>query len=116
MEKRFIPAPIDNKHILDDFADDLHWNKCVEHRSKGIVRQAFYDGAVLWELIYTFGDNMCFLVVRSGTSSSSINKSMEKMTDTMLAMACEDNGLVVRCAESPVVDNSLIVEFLYEVE
>ena len=115
MEKRFIPAPIDNKHVMEDFADDLHWNKCVEHRSKGIVRQAFYDEDVLWELIYTFGDNMCFLVVRSGTSSS-IKKSMEKMTETMLAMACEDNGLVVRCAESPEVENSLIVEFLYEVE
>ena len=115
MEKRFIPAPIDNKHILEDFADDLHWNKCVEHRSKGIVRQAFYDEDVLWELIYIFGDNMCFLLARSGASSS-INKSMEKMRNTMLAMACEDNGLVVQCTDSPVYDNSFIVEFLYEVE
>ena len=115
MGKRFIPAPIDNKHILEDFTDELHDGRFVERTNNGIVRQAFYDEDVLWELIYTFGDHICFLVVRSGTSSS-IKKSMEKMTETMLAMTCEDNGLVVRCAESPVVDNSLIVEFLYEVE
>lgn len=115
MEKRFIPAPIDNKHVLEDFADDLHCGSCVERREKGIVRQAFYDEDVLWELIYTFGDNECFLIVRSGIPSS-IKKSMGKMKETMCAMACEDNGLVVRCEESPYMVNSLIAEFFYEVE
>ena len=62
----WVPWPIDNKHVLEDFTDVLHGGDCVERRHNGIVRQAFYDGAALWEISYRFGSAWFTMTYRGG--------------------------------------------------
>lgn len=114
MEKRFIPAPIDNKHILEDFTDELHDGRFVERTNNGIVRQAFYDGAVLWEVCYRFGDSKFELHLRGGNIDP--EHYLDKMKAKVLALADEENGLYVQCNDGPSHTGSLFGEFLKEVE
>lgn len=58
MEKKLIPAPIDNKNVLEDFTDVLHNSEYTEWRSNGLVKQAFWDGGNLWVVSYRFGCNV----------------------------------------------------------
>jgi hypothetical protein len=101
---KIIPFPIDNKHILEDFADAIHNGDCIESRYKGCVRQAFYDGSFLWELIYRLGDNH-FSVIRRNydglhdSSTINIRSRIEilnwddevrvKVTETSYGFECE---------------------------
>ena len=55
--KKLIPAPIDNKNILEDFTDDFHYGECVETVENGIHRQAFWKCGALVVLDYEFGNN-----------------------------------------------------------
>lgn len=95
MEKKLVAWPIDNKHILEDFTDELHGGRFVECTNKGIVRQAFYEGAVLWEVCYEFGKNRFELHCHS----SLCQEYMEAMKTKVLALADEESGLYVECLE-----------------
>ena len=56
-DKKLIPAPIDNKNILEDFSDDFHEGRYVETVENGIHKQAFWKCGVLCVLTYEFGNN-----------------------------------------------------------
>lgn len=114
MEKNLTPWPIDNKHILEDFTDELHDGRFVERTNNGIVRQAFYDGAVLWEVCYRFGKNRFELHLRGGDIDP--EHYLDKMKAKVLALADEENGLYVQCNDGPSHTGSLFGEFLKEVE
>lgn len=113
MEKNLTPWPIDNKHVLEDFTDELHDGRFVERTNNGIVRQAFYDGSVLWEVYYRFGDSKFELHLRGGNIDP--EHYLDKMKAKVLALADEENGLYVQCVDS-YDTGSLYVQFLKEVE
>lgn len=48
-----IPAPIDNKNIVEDFADDI----TSAFDDGGHRRQTFWRNDCLWLIDYTFGTN-----------------------------------------------------------
>lgn len=114
MKKNLTPWPIDNKHVLEDFTDELHDGRFVERTNKGIVRQAFYDEATLWEVCYRFGDNKFELHLRGGNIDP--EHYLDKMKAKVLALADEENGLYVQCNDGPSLSGSLFGEFLKEVE
>lgn len=113
MEKNLTPWPIDNKHVLEDFTDELHDGRFVERTNNGIVRQAFYDGAVLWEVIYEFGKNRFELYMRGGEIDP--EHYLERMKAKVLALADEENGLYVQVVDG-YKTGSLWGQFLKEVE
>ena len=113
MKKNLTPWPIDNKHVLEDFTDELHDGKFVERRNKGIVRQAFYDEATLWEVCYRFGDNKFELHLRGGDIDP--EHYLDKMKAKVLALADEENGLYVQCVDG-YETGSLYGQFLKDVE
>ena len=57
IEKELIPAPIDNKNIVEDFTDDFHFGKFVESVENGVHRQAFWKCGALCVISYEFGNN-----------------------------------------------------------
>lgn len=89
----WVPWPIDNKHVLEDFTDVFHGGDCVERRHNGIVRQAFYDGAALWEVCYRFGDNKFELYYRGGSYTQEMY--WERMYERIMSLCDEDNQLRV---------------------
>ena len=113
MKKNLTAWPIDNKHVLEDFTDELHDGRFVERTNKGIVRQAFYDGPVLWEVCYRFGDSKFELHLRGGDIDS--EHYLDKMKAKVLALADEENGLYVQCVDG-YETGSLYGQFLKEVE
>lgn len=113
MKKNLTAWPIDNKHILEDFTDELHDGRFVERRNKYIVRQAFYDGSVLWEVSYEFGKNRFELYMRGGKIDP--EHYLDKMKAKVLALADEENGLYVQCVDG-YEEGSLHGQFLKEVE
>lgn len=56
-EKKLIPAPIDNKNIMEDFTDDFHEGDFVEHVENRVHRQAFWKCGALCVISYEFGNN-----------------------------------------------------------
>lgn len=56
-EKKLIPAPIDNKNIVEDFTDDFHFGEFVEHVENRVHRQAFWICGALCVISYEFGNN-----------------------------------------------------------
>ena len=113
MEKNLTPWPIDNKHILEDFTDELHGGRFVERTNKSLVRQAFYDGAILWEVCYNFGKNRFTLQCHGGKMDK--EHFVEQMKAKILALSDEDNGLYVQCVDG-YEEGSLYGQFLKEVE
>ena len=57
IEKELIPAPIDNKNIVEDFTDDFHFGEFVESVENGVHRQAFWKCGALCIISYEFGNN-----------------------------------------------------------
>ena len=57
IEKELIPAPIDNKNIVEDFTDDFHFGEFVESVENGVHRQAFWKCGALCVISYEFGNN-----------------------------------------------------------
>ena len=56
-EKELIPAPIDNKNIVEDFTDDFHFGEFVETVENRVHRQAFWKCGALCVISYEFGNN-----------------------------------------------------------
>lgn len=110
MEKKFIPAPIDNKNVLEDFADDLSGANYVECRKGGWVYRAFYEGIHLWEIMYKFGDNR-FAITKHHYP---YKEEMSAMRADILSLSNEDNGLFVRILEER--ENGFLCEFVALVE
>lgn len=108
MSEKLFPFPIDNKNVLEDFADELHGSNCVERRKNGFVRQAFYEEDVLWELIYQFGDNWFQIIRRSERFNTDC--SVENLKQKVLALADEENGLYVKIRKADY--NVIKAEFL----
>ena len=52
-----IPAPIDNKNVLEDFADVFHNGDYIEQVINGVHHHLFYFEETVFELFYTFGKN-----------------------------------------------------------
>lgn len=98
MEKDFINAPIDNKHVLEDFTDVLHDGKYVERRDGKNVYQAFYDGRNLWEVKYTLGSNLVELLCRY--YAADYPESAKRMRERLLSMEDKENNLYVKVIES----------------
>lgn len=57
IEKELIPAPIDNKNIVEDFTDDFHNGEFVEQVQGRVRHQAFWCCGVLCVISYEFGNN-----------------------------------------------------------
>ena len=112
MKKNLTPWPIDNKHILEDFTYDIHGDDCVERTNNGIVRQAFYEDDVLWELIYQFGDNWFEIIRRS--EMINVNRSADNLKKKVIALANEENGLYVKIKKDTL--GVIVAEFMKEVE
>ena len=89
----WIPFPIDNKNVLEDFTDVFHGGDYVERRHNGIVRQAFYDGAALWEVCYKFGFASFELYYRGGSNTKEMY--WERMRERILSLNDEENQLRV---------------------
>ena len=110
MEKNLTPWPIDNKHVLEDFADELSGAYYIEHHDGGWVYHAFYEGLTLWELMYKFGENRFAITMCSYPDAT----SLLIVKENVLALSDEDNGLFVRIIEER--ENGLLCEFLKDVE
>lgn len=55
--RKLIPAPIDNKNVLEDFTYVLHADEYIETRRDGVVKQAYWDDGNLWVVVYQFARN-----------------------------------------------------------
>lgn len=109
MEKKLVAWPIDNKHVLEDFADDLSGTHHIERSEGGWVYYAFYEEFTLWELQYKFGQNRFAITMRSYPNAASLLVIKERVLD----LSDEENGLFLRIIEER--ENGLLCEFLKEV-
>ena len=83
-EKKLIPAPIDNKNILEDFTDDFHFGEFVEHVENGVHRQAFWVSGALCVMSYEFGNNWFDFQFVSATKQQLKNAAAE-IAEVMVA-------------------------------
>ena len=99
------PMPIDNKHILEDFTDELHGGDCIELRKGRVVNQTFYFEDCLWLLYYRFGDSYFQVtllkdLLYDGNEEYEIIDNdvyaLQKMKEKLELLSDEDNGLIIK--------------------
>lgn len=92
--KELIPAPIDNKNILEDFTEVFHQDDCIETRHQGVVKQAYWDDGNLWVVAYCFGAN--WFHVRLVQEGQLWRVSARRMRNAILSLN-ESPGIMVEC-------------------
>lgn len=108
-KKNIVPMPIDNKHILEDFTDELHGGDCIELRKGRVVNQTFYFEGFLCLLYYKFGDSHFHVVFLQDLSYDGNEEyeydgndeyALQKMKEKLELLSDEDNGLIIK-----IIDN-----------
>lgn len=68
--KNLIPAPIDNKNIMEWFTESFHDNDCIESLNDKVIVQVFFYEGCLCEISYRFGQNWFKFRIIEGTPDS----------------------------------------------
>lgn len=88
-KKGLIPAPIDNKNILEDFADDI--SSAFDDGSDR--RQTFWRDDCLYLIDYTFGSNTGVIKCVYGNPTSTEIQVLKKELSEVL----NDENALSRC-------------------
>ena len=108
---KWIPFPIDNKNVLEDFTDVFHGGDFIERRHHGIVRQAFYNGSALWEVVYRLGDNRFEVVLHENFVDKDFYK--DRIRPMIMSLCDKDSLLSVEVNEG---ESMFVCHFMKGIE
>lgn len=92
MKTNLTPAPIDNKNVMEEFADLFHHDSYMEHRERHTRHQAFWCEGVLVVLSYEYGNNWFSFKINTGNQAD-----IDKVQAHIRKGICEITGqLIVR--------------------
>lgn len=111
MAKELIKAPIDNKNIVEDFADVFHNGEFVEYAKDKFHKQLFYIGDEPFELSYYFGDSFFAIKALDGIKDMS---SINVIRDAVKSL--NTDHVFVKYGESGKEDKYLLCGTFYFVE
>lgn len=122
MEKKLIPAPIDNKNLLEDpFEDGVFrdFYACCNHRKKGLRHLLGIKGEAFVEVCWHFASNQIEILVVAVNPCEDFEETSKEIYEEykkeFSSWQCEDNpGLVVKFSGEEM--KRLFVSFYFEVE
>lgn len=87
--KDLVPAPIDNKNIMEDYADDV---RIVCER--GHCKETFWRDGALYVVDNNFGSNIAYVRYVYGKKSEAIAQGIKKELEIMFAYVDRENSTV----------------------
>lgn len=120
MEKKLIPAPIDNKNLLEDPFEDgvfCDFYACCNHRQKGLRHLMGIKDEAFVEVCWHFASNQIEILVVAVNPCEDFEETRKKIFEEykneFSSWQCEDNpGLVVEFSSEET--NRLFVNFYFE--
>lgn len=91
--KILIPAPIDNKNILEDFTDNFHHDEYIQSAFDKVTQQVFFMKGCLCELMYRFGQNWFKFRIIEGDPFD-VRRCSTELDDIIKAMNENEQGCV----------------------